>query len=87
MSRVPLAVVLAVLTACVVANGQGQGQPPTFECESDGLFLDFYRDCQVYYRCEGGVKETSGCHDGYRFDLETLSCRPPNEVDCPYPKL
>ncbi|XP_037790273.1 uncharacterized protein LOC119585669 [Penaeus monodon] len=86
MSRLLLLVALAVFTA-YVANGHGHGQPPTFECEEDGIFVDIYRDCQVFYHCEDGVQTTSGCHNGYRYDLETYTCRPPTEVSCPYPGI
>nr|XP_027236339.1 uncharacterized protein LOC113827641 [Penaeus vannamei] len=85
MSRLLLLVALAVMTAYVAAHGHGQ--PPIFECQEDGVFVDYYRDCQVYYNCKDGEKTMSGCHDGYRFDLETLTCRPPSEVSCPYPEL
>ncbi|XP_064093324.1 uncharacterized protein LOC135206059 isoform X3 [Macrobrachium nipponense] len=67
-------------------GGGALGQPPTFVCQEDGYFADFHRSCTVYYRCEGGVKQTFECPTGELFDEGKAMCVPQEDVQCPYPK-
>ncbi|XP_066952689.1 uncharacterized protein [Macrobrachium rosenbergii] len=85
MARLSVILFVSVLVVSALANGRGQGQPPTFVCQEDGYFADFYRSCVVYYRCEGGVKQTFGCPDGQLFDEGKAACVPQENVLCPYP--
>nr|XP_045609073.1 uncharacterized protein LOC123764922 [Procambarus clarkii] len=83
MARLLLLVAaLFVLTGVVSANGHGQGQPATFNCQEDGYFADTGRKCVVYYRCANGDLTAFGCDKGFLFDQGKSRCLPSATVSC-----
>ncbi|CAL4065533.1 unnamed protein product [Meganyctiphanes norvegica] len=78
---------LVLLIAVTIASGarQGDGSPLDYECTADGYYADFYRACQVYYKCEADNKAQLGCKDGQCFNQKVNACMSCDRVDCPYP--
>merc|ERR1711915_515295 len=85
-------ILVAILAAAVVSvcsgqgHGAGGGPPPTFQCEEDGFFADYYRGCQIFNVCKAGVKSTYGCERNLCFNEAVRSSQPCEMVDCPYPQ-
>ncbi|XP_063609213.1 chitinase-like mite allergen Der p 18.0101 [Penaeus indicus] len=82
MSRLHVILLAVVIAGVVGQHGHDTDQPATFDCHKNGLFPDYQRHCQAYYRCENGEQTTYGCPDGQIFTTKFNKCMSTSVATC-----